>query len=69
MIFEQRDLAEEELNRVEPQGTPAVMRGANSSTKEFPLVSGLVHDIGAYWKTTGGWFSIPKLSHDHASIV
>ena len=31
--------------------------------------SGLVHDIRAYWKTTGGWFSIPKLSHDHASIV
>ncbi len=40
-------------------------------TVEYTIfgLSGLVHDIGAYWKTKVGWFPIPNLSHDYASLI
>ena len=38
-------------------------------TVRFSFWSGLVHDIRAYWKTKVGWFPIPQLYHDHASVA
>ncbi len=39
-IFEKRDLAEDELNRLEPQDAPAKMQGRNDFEEKFPVMSG-----------------------------
>ncbi len=69
MIFARPPEAQRGFARLEPQEMRMNTTQFFTCLQQLPIWSGLIHDIGAYWKTTGGWFSIPKLSHDHASIV